>query len=130
MALLASVLLALGSPNVTVVDKPSDNAWASATSITITESLVRRTTDAELAFIIAHEMAHQKLPRKKSRELELAADLLAVDIVIKAGFDPLVGARYLRRTDYFRGGGDSHFNNSFRASVIEAYIIKAATQLE
>jgi predicted Zn-dependent protease len=65
--------------------------------------------EAELAFVLAHEMAHQqldhtdlqvdKLSSSARKELELAADQRAIAVMAAAGYDPRAAFSALQRTD-------------------------------
>ena len=57
----------------------------------------------EIAFVVAHEVAHsvlqhkpnQSLKRSESRKTELEADQLALELMAKAGYTPEAGISYL-----------------------------------
>ncbi len=100
------------------------NAYADGRHVFLTTGLLSRLqNDDELAFIIAHEMAHNILHHatimrvadvkhglghtlgrsgRIVRETEREADALGGDMMIDAGFDPVRGAAILKRL----GGGD------------------------
>lgn len=95
------------------------NAYADGRHVFLTTGLLARLrTDDELAFVIAHEMAHNILHHatimrgsdvkhglgrtlgrsgRIVRETERAADARAGDLMIDAGFDPVAGAGVLDR---------------------------------
>lgn len=97
------------------------NAYADGSHIFLTTGLFKRLrNDDERAFVIAHEMAHnilghvavmrsgvvkQGLGRTLGhsgavlRGTERDADMLAVSLMLAAGYDPVVGAQMLRRID-------------------------------
>lgn len=68
--------------------------------IAISRTLIMRLkNEAELAFILAHELSHQILGHKIGAtfdpKLELEADSSATKILIRAGYDPRAGAEAL-----------------------------------
>jgi predicted Zn-dependent protease len=95
------------------------NAYADGRHVFLTTGLLSRLqNDDELAFIIAHEMAHNILHHATImrggevrhglghtlgrsgqivRETEREADALGSDLMIDAGFDPVRGAAILKR---------------------------------
>lgn len=86
------------------------NAFADGRHIFLTTGvLALLRNDDELAFLIAHEMAHNILGhaaamrsgtvegRKGVRQIESAADRLAGNLMIDAGYDPVIGAAALKR---------------------------------
>ena len=100
------------------------NAYADGRHVFLTTGLIARLrNDDELAFLIAHEMAHNILGHaaimrsgavrsgigrtlgrsgKVIRETERAADRLGTQLMLDAGFDPLTGSQVLQRL----GGAD------------------------
>ena len=100
------------------------NAYADGRHVFLTTGLLSRLgNDDELAFIIGHEMAHNILHHatimrggdvkhgigrtlgrsgRIVRETERAADVFGGQLMIDAGFDPVIGSAILRRL----GGGD------------------------
>lgn len=94
------------------------NAFADGRHVFLTTGLLARlANDDELAFVIAHELAHNILGhaailrRAKVehglsgqiiRQTEREADTLAGELLLDAGFDPVAGAQALHRL----GGGD------------------------
>jgi hypothetical protein len=103
------------------------NAYADGRHVFLTTGLLTRLrTDDEVAFVIAHEMAHNILHHatimrggavkrglgrtlgrsgRIVRETERAADALGGNVMIDAGFDPVAGAAVLDRL----GGYDLGF---------------------
>ena len=95
------------------------NAYADGRHVLLTTGLVARTrSDDELAFILAHEMAHNILRHavvmrsdavghglgrtfgksgRTIREIEREADALGGQIMLDAGYDPVAGAAVLER---------------------------------
>lgn len=95
------------------------NAYADGRHVFLTTGLVARVrSDDELAFIVAHEMAHNILRHavvmrsdavahgigrtfgksgRTIRETEREADALGGELMIDAGFDPVAGAAVLKR---------------------------------
>ena len=91
------------------------NAFADGRHIFLTTGILALLrNDDELAFFIAHEMAHNILghaaamrsgtveSRQAVRQIESAADLLAGNLMIDSGYDPVLGAAALKRV----GGTD------------------------
>lgn len=90
------------------------NAFADGVHVFVTTGMLNDLRgDDELAFLIAHEMAHNVLghaaimrgakpDRRAVRALESAADALGADLVLDAGYDPVAGAQLLTRI----GGSD------------------------
>ena len=75
------------------VNASAGNGW-----ITVTRGMMRATDDDELAFVVAHEMAHNVAWHfRSSPSNELEADAIALRLVAQAGYDPLAGARLLAR---------------------------------
>ena len=89
---------------VTVSDSRDINAYSDGHEVRITEALVSfAVDDAELAFVIAHEMAHNLIhvgtgafggPR---RQQEYQADHMGLYLVARAGFSPEAAIRLLSR---------------------------------
>nr|WP_277924469.1 M48 family metallopeptidase [Sphingomonas sp. CROZ-RG-20F-R02-07] len=97
------------------------NAYADGRHVFLTTGLVAKVrSDDELAFIVAHEMAHNILGHatvmrgdtvkhglgrtlghsgQVVRGVERAADALGGELMLDAGYDPVVGARILERLD-------------------------------
>ena len=89
----------------------SRNAWADGRHIVVTTAMTDfAASDDEIAFVIAHEMAHNILNhshagsksgffgRLNSRKLELDADNLGVSIMARAGYEPRAGISFLERS--------------------------------
>lgn len=104
-----------GGHNV-LIDSNELNAWSDGTNVAVTSRMVEFAgSDDELAFVVAHEMAHNILKHSKKfslgklimaefgigsgkvRKAELAADELAVEIMATAGYDLDAPERLLRR---------------------------------
>lgn len=115
-----SLTLRPGCPShVRVARSEQRNAYADGRHVFLTTGLLATLRgDDELAFVIAHEMAHNILGHAASmraegvtrgigrglgrsgrivRAAEQAADQLAGEIMLDAGFDPVAGAQMLRR---------------------------------
>ncbi len=91
----------------------------------ITQALVDYAqSDDELAFIIAHELAHLVLGGGSSRGTELAADALGIELVILAGYDPQGGISLLERLGSEFEWANVGFYPSFaeRVLIIESVI--------
>ena len=75
--------------------------------ITLSASEVLQSDD-EVAFVLAHEMGHANDPepeRPNDREVEQRADILAVGLMVNAGFDARAGGRSLQNIAGERGQG-------------------------
>jgi len=89
--------------------KSSLDAGADGDGVRVTEGLLAFTTqdDAELAAVVAHEMAHnllghrERLSGNRSRKAILAteteADRLSVWLMANAGYDPVAAVRFAER---------------------------------
>ncbi len=101
---------ARGCPGIfQVLPSTKMKATADGRYVQLSTTIVESTRDDdELAFIIAHELAHNALGHKERldkigrkaanvRETEIAADVLGVKLMHGAGFDPYAAARYWAR---------------------------------
>lgn len=89
--------------DISIVDSARYNAWAKAGRISLTSRLVNRSSDDELAFVIAHEMAHVILDHSgSSRKNELAADYWAAKLMFRSGFDANAASHVLARLQFRR----------------------------
>lgn len=111
------------------------NASADGRIVQVTTAVLAETADdAELAFVIAHEMAHNilghraQLDRKgrsarKIRETEVEADRLAIKLMIAAGYDPRAAARFWSRFGKKTGAGifsdGTHLRTKARVELLE-----------
>ena len=87
------------------------NAWSDGDHVMVTTAMMRLAqSDDELAFVIAHEMAHNILGHSRSkssgifgfgigkaRQSELAADRMAVQLMSYAGYRPGGSVTFLER---------------------------------
>lgn len=84
-----------------VIESPTANAFIRRkTEVVLTQALLTRVTDeSELAFILAHELAHIALQHTVNGGVsaEVAADTLALKVVTALGFDPCSGSSVLER---------------------------------
>ena len=99
-----------------VLHSGSLNAWSDGRYVAVTDRMMRFTSDdAELAFVVAHEMSHNMLHHaaqdgkisrlfaefgigaKQLKASEVAADAMAVDLLANAGFSLAAPERILRR---------------------------------
>lgn len=92
--------------DVAIINRLGLNAFTDRDHISITWDLVNfAQNDAELAFVIAHEVAHNllghQLPRDPAdrQELEIEADYVGLYLVARAGYDPEPAANLLRRME-------------------------------
>ena len=100
-----------------LIDSNELNAWSDGTYVAVTSRMVGfADSDDELAFVVAHEMAHNILKHSKKfglgkqilaefgigsnklRKAELAADALAIEIMAAAGYDLNAPEMLLRRS--------------------------------
>ena len=112
------------------------NAWTDGYYIAVTSRMMRfAADDAELAFVMAHEMAHNMLdhaqPRRSAnpnaahgKAAEFAADSLAVELLARSGHDLAAPERFLRRSAKLQlfNLHLSHPGNSRRIQVVSASI--------
>ena len=92
----------------------------------VTQTMVDYTqSDDELAFIIAHELAHLMLGTQSTRGVELAADALGIELVILAGYDPQGGISLLTRLGSEFEWANVGFYPSFaeRVRIIESVML-------
>lgn len=115
------------------------DAWSDGRYVAVTERLAEAIpVDDQLAFIVAHEMAHNILGHanqsaRQSRFFmqlglgtgnakaeEIAADRLAVELMARGGFDPQGAAIALRRVSSLRpmGLAITHPSYSRRISIV------------
>jgi len=105
-------------PSIEIKKDVFPNAFARGeTTIVLTTGLLRQiASEDELAFVLAHEIAHlmkhsgqssehtlfpQRSKLKSALELEYEADVFAVQLLKRAGFSPLAGAGILERNGHF-----------------------------
>ncbi len=104
-----------------VIPSRKRNAAADGKIIQITTAVILETTDDdELAFVLAHEMAHNVLEHKalldvqgrkaaNIRMTEIEADRFGLQLMKAAGFDPRAAARFWAR--FGRGLGEGIFSD-------------------
>lgn len=109
------------------------NAWADGRYVAVTARMMRfAADDHELAFVVAHEMAHNILGHgdvhasKHGKAAEAEADALGVELLARAGFDLTAPARFLRRSARLQwfSLNLSHPGNSARIRIVGASIAK------
>jgi len=105
-------------PTIEIKKNVFPNAFARGeATIVLTTGLLRQIeSEDELAFVLAHEIAHlmkhsgqssehtlfpQRSKLKSALELEYEADVFAVQLLKRAGFSPLAGAGILERNGHF-----------------------------
>ncbi|MBX7139218.1 MAG: M48 family metallopeptidase [Oligoflexia bacterium] len=122
------------TPSITVFSSSMPNAyWLGAGRIYISQSLINTArSEAELAFVIAHELAHGLLNHPSAAfaqssasetalaEREAEADELALKLLKNAGFDPVEGAGLLERVraKYFSRAGLTNWDLSVSRRVL------------
>ena len=88
-------------PSLQIIDSHAANAFIRhRNEVVLTKALVARVTDeSELAFILAHEMAHVALGHDRGGGIsaEMEADALALKVVTALDFNPCSGSDVLER---------------------------------
>jgi predicted Zn-dependent protease len=128
---------------------PDLNAWADGRNILVSARMVRfASTDDELAFVVAHEMAHNLLRHAaglqasaslfgsidetvvdQARQFEIDADRQAITLLQHAGFDVTVPERFLDRSlRGRRGASHSHPKKSARIQALREAVRTAAVR--
>jgi predicted Zn-dependent protease len=83
---------------ITIVKSKRYNAWAKRGRISLTSKMVDASNDDELAYVIAHELAHTVLGHIGGRKQdELAADYWGATMMTRAGFDASAAGTVLAR---------------------------------
>jgi hypothetical protein len=108
------------------------NAWTDGRYVAVTRSMMRfAKDDPELAFVVAHEMAHVILghpeghgARGKSGEAD--ADSLAIELMARADYDLTAPARLLRRTAWLQllSLNFSHPGTGRRVGIVKASVMR------
>jgi hypothetical protein len=87
--------------SLTIVDSKAPNAFVrKGREVVLTSAMARQVTDpSELAFVLAHEVAHVALGHHVQGGVssEVAADKLALSVVTALGFNPCSGPSVLER---------------------------------
>jgi hypothetical protein len=127
---------------VVMVEGSKPDAWSDAHYAAVTQGLVRVAGDDELAFALAHEMAHIVLDHaaephgslvglgiggKRSRDRERAADRLGIAMTLAAGYDERGAEALLERFARVNAPGISLTHPSVKARI--AAIRQAAAGL-
>ncbi len=117
---------------VAVVPGDRPEAWSDAHYAAVTQGLARLARDDELAFAVAHEMAHVLLQHagephgplttigiggRRSRERERAADRLGTILMVRAGYDANGAEAFLQRMAASHPLGISMTHPSVRARI-------------
>jgi hypothetical protein len=112
------------------------NAWTDGRYVAVTAKMMRVADDPELAFVVAHEMAHNILghtrPRgtgisqARGKAAEAEADAMAVELLANADYDLAAPARFLSRTGklQFLTLSLDHPSNSQRIRIVDASIAR------
>jgi hypothetical protein len=83
---------------ISVVRRSNYNAWSKHGRIFLTSTLVKQSTDDELAFAVAHEMMHCILDHSGSSvKNELEADYWAARLMARSGYDAFAAKSVLAR---------------------------------
>lgn len=86
--------------SVAIYDSDSVQAWTDHKDVAITRGMMRKaSTKDELAFVLAHELAHGCLARTSRPNTESAADALGYEMMKKAGYDTAGAESILLKTD-------------------------------
>lgn len=89
---------------LSLLSSNEENAWSDGDHVAITTGMLRLAhSDAEVAFVVAHEMSHNMLGHSRSsasqifgaRRSEIAADQMAVGLMSYAGYQPESGISFL-----------------------------------
>jgi hypothetical protein len=89
---------------LSLLNSNEQNAWSDGNHVAITTGMLRLAhSDAEVAFVVAHEMSHNMLGHSRSsasqifgaRRSEIAADQMAVGLMTYAGYQPESGISFL-----------------------------------
>jgi beta-barrel assembly-enhancing protease len=127
---------------VELVPEKKRNAAADGRIVQITTGVLGETrNDDELAFIIAHEMAHNILKHRDRldrfgrsaraiRETEIEADRLGLQLMAAAGYDPLAAARFWERFGRKTGAGIFSDGTHMRTKARVAFLRAAAAGLK
>lgn len=130
MAAVAQLWCSDPCANITMSRSPNINAEINIYSrdMTVTRAMINYTqSDDELAFVIAHELAHPVIGGgATTRWQELAADALAVELVIRARYDPQAGIALLRRLgNEFEWTNDSLYPTfEERVRIMESVVLQ------
>ena len=122
------------------------NAWSDGRTVAVTSQMMEFVPDnQELAFVVAHEMSHNILRHAEKLEgsstllmqfglgarrvkaSEIEADTLAIELMVRAGFDLNAPERLLRRTSKGRSLdlAITHPGTSRRIDIVNAARAKA-----
>ena len=89
---------------LSLLNSNEQNAWSDGNHVVVTTGMLRLAhSDDEVAFVVAHEMAHNMLGHSRSgasqifgaRRSEIAADQMAVGLMTYAGYQPQSGISFL-----------------------------------
>ena len=89
---------------LSLLNSGEQNAWSDGSRVAVTTGMMRLAhSDDELAFVVAHEMAHNLLGHSRSsvsqifgaRRSEIDADQMAVRLMTYAGYQPESGINFL-----------------------------------
>lgn len=90
---------------LSLLNSNEQNAWSDGNHVAITTGMLRMAhRDDEVAFVVAHEMAHNMLSQSRLRasqifgakRSEIAADQMAVGLMTYAGYRPESGINFLK----------------------------------
>ena len=109
---------------ITVEHSREVNAWYRFGTVILSDKLIATATPDAIAFLMAHEVAHGSIANSQGRVSELAADLRAVSITKRAGYNPEAGAKFFRRTDQMGRSSVTHPPAWCRSDAIMAASIE------
>lgn len=131
---------------VEVLTDGSNRARSDGRVLQVTQDMVARLSDHELAVVVAHELAHAVLEhrrrlevagvktgllgefgrnRRLRRVVEEEADLLSVHLLANAGFDPAIAARFWRSEAGSRTDGGLLRSGAYRSPEQRAALMEA-----
>ncbi len=130
--------------HVVLVDDPGTYAYARGRLVSIEAGLEQLLDDAELAFVVAHEVAHvifksaatgreKDLDDKRVRSsMEKEADAMAIKLMIGAGYDPAAAVTAVEKFDSANRGSISRWLGLYgiympteqRVELLKAYAVE------
>lgn len=120
---------------VAIEDSPVKNAQTNGDTILVTTAMIRALTDDELAFLIAHELAHSvngDYTETESRPpLELAADRTGLFLMARAGYDISAARSALEKLDIPRSpASGTHPSGPERMANLQKALTEVSRKLK